>query len=289
MIKHKMTVHELIEEFLLAMEGTLSSSTIKWYGSYLESLDLELGSKKADQVTVSNLRSLYRETRERDISPFSKFNFVRCWKRVFRWGSKEGLIKNNPAQELQLPPLPQESPKAISKEDASRLVRAAANESQRDYAILLFFVETGARLGGVADLRLNDLDIDQLRAIVREKGRGGKKERVVFFGERTANALLDWLSIRPSDKSDRVFLLKEYGIYQVIERLALKEEIKGRWNPHSFRHAFARNLLKNGASLAVVSHLMGHTSVGVTVKFYGRFAEDELQKFHEKYVWVPED
>jgi site-specific recombinase XerD len=288
-MKNKLTVHELIEEFLLAMEGTLSPSTIRWYASYLESLDVELGSKKAEQVTVSTLRSLYRETRKRDISPFSLFNFVRSWRRVFRWAFKEGLIKNNPAQNLQLPPLPQESPKAISKDDASRLVKAAANESERDYAILLFLVETGARLGGVAGLRLSDLDIDQLRAIVREKGRGGKKERVVFFGERTANALLDWLSVRPPSKSDRVFLLKEYGIYQVIERLALKEEIKGRWNPHSFRHAFARNLLKNGASLAVVSHLMGHTSVGVTVKFYGRFAEDELQKFHEKYVWVPED
>ena len=95
-------------------------------------------------------------------------------------------------------------------------------------------------MGGVADLRLSDLDIDQPRAIVREKGRGGKKERVVFLGKRKANARLDWLNIRPSDKSNYVFLLKESGIYQVIERLALKEEIKGRWNPHSFRHAFGR-------------------------------------------------
>ena len=192
-MKNKLTVHELIEEFLLAMEGTLSPSTIRWYASYLESLDVELGSKKVEQVTVSTLRTLYRETRKRDISPFSLFNFVRSWKRVFRWAFKEGLIKNNPAQNLHLPPLPQESPKAISKEDASRLVKAAENESQRDYAILMFLVVTGARIGGIAGLRISDLDIDHQRAIVREKGRGGKKERVVFFGEKTAEALRAWL------------------------------------------------------------------------------------------------
>ena len=39
MMKHKITIHELIEEFLLAMEGTLSSSTITWYRSYLHSLE----------------------------------------------------------------------------------------------------------------------------------------------------------------------------------------------------------------------------------------------------------
>ncbi len=288
-MKGKLTVHALIEEFLLAMEGMLSDSTIKWYESYLESLDLELGSKRAEQVTISNLRSLYRETRKLDISPHSQFNFVRSWKRVFRWAFKEGLIKTNPAQNLQLPPLPQESPKAISKEDASRLVKAAANENERDYAILMFLVVTGARLGGVAGLRISDLDIDNLRAIVREKGRGGKKERVVFFGEKTAEALRAWLDIRPVDERDSVFLLTRDGIYQVLKRLAQKENIKGRWNPHSFRHAYARNLLKNGASLGVVSHLMGHASVGVTIQFYGRFAEDELQKFHEQYVWVPEE
>ena len=68
-----------------------------------------------------------------------------------------------------------------------------------------------------------------------------------------------------------------------MRRLAGKAGIKGRFNPHSLRHAFARRVLQQGADLATVSQLMGHSSVEVTVRFYARWADDELGELHDRY------
>ncbi len=48
-------------------------------------------------------------------------------------------------------------------------------------------------------------------------------------------------------------------------------------------HAFARRALKQEADLATVSQLMGHSSVEVTVRFYARWADDELGELHDRY------
>jgi len=156
---------------------------------------------------------------------------------------------------------------------------------ERDYAIIAFLRDTGARVGGVATLTTRYIYLEQRRAIVQEKGRGGKKERQVFFTSSTAQAIQNWLNVRPQANDDeRLFLLTENGIYQVLKRIAQAAKISGRWNPHSFRHAFARRMLANGASIGIVIHLMGHSSVQVTLDFYGRFSNDELQEIYDRLI-----
>ena len=54
-------------------------------------------------------------------------------------------------------------------------------------------------------------------------------------------------------------------------------------NPHSFRHAFAREYLLRGGDLASLSRLMGHASVEVTASFYAVFLVSELQEKHAKF------
>ena len=123
-----------------------------------------------------------------------------------------------------------------------------------------------------------------------KKGRGGKgKLRVVFFKHETVKALKTWLKIRPkSDNDVRVFMLTESGIREMLDRMAEKVSVKGPHNPHAFRHGFAKGVLSQGANLTQVSQMMGHSSSSVTVDFYGQFAIQELQDFHDRYSWVPE-
>lgn len=278
-----MQIKTLTQKFLEAHKGYLSETTLEWYRYYLRPLCEAFGERNADSVSLSDLRTVIFS--KLDLSPFSKFNFARAIKRLFRWSYEEALISDNPARKLRLPPLPKKTPAGITDENISRLLAAAqqTKSRERDYALVLFLVETGARLGGVAALRVGDVDLQKRRAVVSEKGRGGKKERLVFFSEQTSCAIQNWLSHRPATDSNRLFLLKEHGIYQVLKRLAKQANVEGRWNPHAFRHAFARRLLAHGMSIGVVSHLMGHSSVQVTLDFYGRFSNDELQKIYDEY------
>jgi site-specific recombinase XerD len=49
---------------------------------------------------------------------------------------------------------------------------------------------------------------------------------------------------------------------------------------HRLRHLFAVRLLTRGVPIAVVSELLGHTDINLTVKLYGRFSSGAKVKWH---------
>lgn len=272
-----MLLHELLSKFYLSLEGTVSPRTIRWYRERLTPLK-RLSDQPVTDVRPDDLYQIYADlVQSGQYSVYTLHGFVRAWRRLFRWAHLEGFIDSNPASRLRFPQLPDEPPKGISDADIVKMLRACTNI--RDRAIILFLTDTGARLGGVAGLKIDDLDLERRRALVREKGR---RARFVFFSEATSQALREWLASR-HDNDPRVFPLSPEGIYSMLRRCAQRAGIKGRWNPHAFRHAFARRLLSNGGNLAQVSQLLGHSTIYVTAQFYGRFAIDELQLFHERY------
>ena len=162
-------------------------------------------------------------------------------------------------------------------------------EGTRNRAILAFLTDTGCRSGGLRGLTLDRLDIQAGRALVLEKG---ERARFVPFKDLTAALLTQWLAVRPT-KTDVVFCslgsryigqpLTASGLHQMLERLALKAGVTGRFNAHSFRHGFAREFLLKGGDTGLLSRLMGHSSVDVTIQSYGVFEFNELLKAHSQF------
>lgn len=277
--------------FLQALEGVMSPATVTWYRHRLGALVDSLGSRAISRLTVDHLRAWRAEVCRRPLSPWTLHGHVRAARRLFAWLVEEGHLALSPAARLELPALHYEPAKGITLTDMHKVFAAARGEP-RDYALCLFLADTGARVGGVAGLQVSDLDFNSGRALVREKG---SKTRTVYLTRRTCNALRHYLGGRHSGP---VFLglrgragepLKAGGIYQLIERLAARAGVTGRWNPHAWRHGAARGWLKAGANLAQVSQMLGHTDVSVTVKFYGAFVDEELKAAHRKYTVVSED
>lgn len=168
---------------------------------------------------------------------------------------------------------------------------AVGNHPQdvRDRAVLLCLADTGCRRGGLAGLSLHDLHLSQHAARVSEKGT---KTRKVFFGPMTAQALERWLAVRPKCDHAEVFVtltnnvikpLGAEGISRVCKRLKRAAGIREPASPHAFRHRFAREFLRQGGDIGVLSQLMGHADVNVTLKHYAQFIPDELQAFHRQY------
>jgi integrase/recombinase XerD len=122
-------------------------------------------------------------------------------------------------------------------------------------------------------------------AIVTEKGSQSRK---VVFTKYTRVLLELWLTVR-QDPSEYVFTsvttglpLTGSGIAQALSRLKAKARISGRVNPHSFRHAFAREYLMNGGDIATLAKLIGHANINTTAAFYAVFTQDELAELHER-------
>ena len=299
-----MKLSEALRAFDLSLVGNAADSTRSWYQARLSALVEFTGDVEIEELTISHLRRWRLSLIERDgrwqdhptrpeqaggLSPWTVRGYVRAVRAFCNWCVREGLLVSSPAARLRLPPKPQNPPKAVSEDDVEAMLEVAG---VRDRAIVCVLAATGCRVGGLCDLRLSDLELGHqpARAMVREKGRGGKKSRLVFFGPQTVSALRAWIAIRPEVGDDHIFLgqrgpLTEGGIYQVLRRLAKKAGIHGRSNPHAFRHAFARGALENDADLGTVSQLLGHSSIGVTNEFYGRWSVEELGRRSERYGW----
>lgn len=305
-----MTISEAIQEFLSARVGVVSASTLKINRQYLAPFDEQFGCRCVETITLNDLRlwrlglvsrnarydqlTAKRPSKRGGLSPFTVNLYLRMLRQLFRWLWQEERIPRNPAARLELVGEPDIPPKAISEEDLCRVIRAA-HPSPRDLALIYFLAATGSRVGGLVGLRLEHLELDRARATVYEKGRGGAKARTVYLAPIAVELMRCWLLERPETTHDTVFVsndapharLTRSGVYQVLKRLARTGECTGRFNPHSFRHRFAREMLLNGAPLAMVSQILGHSTIDVTVRYYGRFADHELQQTHARYLTCP--
>ena len=302
-----MLLSEAIEALAVAtIADGRSLATAEGYRSKLAQLVAFLGDMPAEQVTVTDLRRFVADLRGREtryahttarpeviggLSMATVASHVRSFKRLFKWLHEEGLIASNPALRIKQPKVPRGEPKAYAVEDLQRLLQATAGSDPvnlRNRAIILFLADTGCRVAGLAGLQVADLDMSKQLAKVIEKG---SKTRKVPFSEPTRAALAAWLAIRPSEtshvwtgaaRSSKLYLDTE-GIRQMLRRLARKAGITGPVNPHSFRHAFAREYLLSGGDLATLADLLGHSDVQVTWQSYAIFRTSELQAKHEKH------
>lgn len=281
------TLRKSVEEFLAGQAGEVSESTRDWYGRCLSSFVAFLGDIDLGDVTPARLRAYRAYLIDREMSIYSVHGRQRAVRRLFSWLVEEGIADRNVALDVPLVRLPPTPPKAVADDDLIRLLERLPAESVRDRSIILFLIDTGCRVGGLCSVTLSSLDLPHRCATVIEKGQRGRR---VYFTEMTAETLALYLAVRPAVETDTLFVtvtgnpLAPNGIRMILQRIGKRAGVKGRINAHSFRHAFARNFLRNGGNLAVLGRLLGHSPGSpVTARFYAVWDDKEIQEFHDRY------
>lgn len=300
-----MKLSEAINVFIIySQAGGRAACTVVWYREKLSRVVAYLHDPEITGIASDDLNRFIAELRMISLkgsnnprlkpvqSPLSVntiHGYVRAIRRLFNWLVQDGrlLPDQNPARRLSRPKLPKLPPKEISPSDFRALLDATALSgrwAKRDRAILLFLMDTGCRTGGLVGLRRADLDLENGRARLIEKGA---KARYVFFSTMTKDALREYLADR-SDNLDLAFVgrfgaLSTFAIGHITRRLKKRSGPRGRVNPHSFRHAFAKQYLENGGDLGSLSDLMGHSDVMVTKNSYSIFLTGELQRKHDSH------
>lgn len=265
---------------------------MRWYRVKLKPFADKFSKKKLSAITVDELRRWRSELARREISEWTLHGHIRAVRHLFVWLVAEGKLDHNPATRLELPRLTITPRQGIANGDMLKMIRAAKKNNPRDYALLCFLADTGCRVGGVVGLRWEDVDLKQGIAFVTEKGN---KSRPVFMLPRTIRALKRWhrAGHKLKPKGNYVFMsfrtgnaILGRGIYSALKRIAQRAGVTERWNPHQWRHGAARGMLQNGASVAHVQQLLGHSDPSVTILFYGSFSVAELKKSHRRYSWL---
>lgn len=154
------------------------------------------------------------------------------------------------------------------------------SQGRRDYALLLFLYNSGARADEAAQLIIRDLHLTSL--LVRIIGKG-RKERQCPLWATTVEALAPLIANR--SPSDRVFLnrcrrpITRFGIHAMVERYACKTRVKTpslaskRVSPHTIRHSTASHLLRAGVDINTIRAWLGHVSLETT----NIYAETDLE------------
>lgn len=288
-------LHMAIETFLQIETVGKSPKTKAWYRDKLFNFANQIGGKETRINTLNELDLItwYERLEGSKIKPDTKHGYIRAIKKFFRFLHRRNILGIDIAQDLKLPRLPKRARKGISDQAASKIINAA-RQNARDYALLNFLESTNARRGGIADLRISNLFLDQpepfcRRAIIHEKG---DIDRTVIMSAEAHRALTHWLQIRPH-RCDHVFTtakgkpLTTAGISEILDRYRERLKITEPCSPHQWRHRWCRKRIQDGMPLPQVSQLAGHKSITVTADFYGTFAIDELHQAFDKYYKPP--
>ena len=188
--------------------------------------------------------------------------------------------------------------KVLRIEELRRLLEApdvSTRTGKRDSAILELFFSTGLRLAELRSLDVKDLNFNTKEISVRGK-RG--KIRVVFLSERACSAIQDYMEsrldhlaplfIRNFEKAATAlppgeeFRLSRISIYNIVKKYARAAGIVSDPSPHTLRHSFATDLLRNGADLRSVQEMLGHKDLSTT-QIYTHVTNPQLKDVHTKF------
>jgi site-specific recombinase XerD len=68
----------------------------------------------------------------------------------------------------------------------------------------------------------------------------------------------------------------------MIEKRSLQASVSKKITPHTIRHFFATDLLKNGADIRSVQKILGHASINTT-QIYTNISDKFLKEIHQKF------
>jgi len=211
------------------------------------------------------------------------YRSVKCF---LRWYEVEAEPEGwrNPIKKVKSPKVPEEILEPAAIDDVMKMVETCDHSKRglRDKAILLTLLDTGARASELIAFDLTDLDPITGEMMIR-KGKGGKP-RTVFVGQRARKAIRAYLKRRGA-LPGALFLTRsderlDYdGLRIMVRRRADLAGISPRPTPHSFRRAFALEMLRSGADLLTVQRLLGHADLSV-IKRYVKQTTDDLRAVH---------
>jgi integrase/recombinase XerC len=212
------------------------------------------------------------------------------------WAARTGRIAADPSSRLLAPRRLATLPAVLKADEAAALMDEAARPDLlghpiglRDRVALELLYATGARVGELVGLDVDDVDLE--RRTVRLFGKGGK-ERTVPFGVPAVDAVEAWLSTgRPAlagPQSGPALLLGQRGrradqrqIRATVHRLVAGLADVRDLGPHGLRHSAATHLLEGGADLRSVQELLGHATLATT-QIYTHVSVERLKVTYDQ-------
>ena len=284
----------------LRLERNLSDNSVQAYLRDVEHLQRfvePLGVEPQD-VTPIHIQALLKELNETGIAFTSQCRLLSGLRTFYKMLVVEDVVRENPAQLVDMPNRPQHLPDVLTDEDVSAL-QDTFNRSlpgpARNYVIVEVLYGCGLRVSELVNLKLSNIYFEEEMLQVIGKGN---KERWVPINSHALHLLYDYIhtlrsQLTPQPGEEKyVFLnlrghhLSRVAVFQFIKEAVEKAGIHKNVSPHSLRHSFATELVQNGADLRAVQEMLGHESLSTTqiyTHLSHQYLRDTITTYHPHY------
>lgn len=248
------------------------SMDLKQYEQYINTNKLEWQEKKAIELYIDSLHSLYK--------PKSVKRKIASLKAFFHYLEFEELIDVSPFHRIQVKYKdPFILPKTIPLHQIEEIINYAyynyknartsysKNVSLRNIVIIELLFATGMRISELCSLTISQINFSD--CVIKIYGKGSKERLIQVCNDNVMKVLIQY--VRNYVKNDDYLFynrignrLSEQSVRNMINDYAVKSGISFHITPHMFRHSFATLLLEEDVDIRYIQQMLGHSSITTT-------------------------
>ena len=242
-----------------------------------------------EAYSVEHVYRFLGDLKERGASPAYRHRRHREVKTFFSWCRRMEYVTANVFAKVPLVKLDQQIRPPFSPDEIQRLLGSLDQTDLpgcRNHALILFLLDTGVRVSECVSVRLEDVDWERRRVLVCETKN--KHDRWVGFGERTAQAMRDYVERFRGDRSGELFLtsagepMASGNTVRVLLRRIAEQLGLEKVHPHRFRHTFATWAIQSGAREIDVQMLLGHSDLAMVQRYSRTYTSEQAVRAHAR-------
>ncbi|WP_263819466.1 tyrosine-type recombinase/integrase [Salinibacter sp.] len=301
--RERVTLTEGIERFLDAKEGAVRDQTLEGYETKLKAWARDHCPNDIQLHDVAP-RHVSPHVHASDVSPATRQTRFRHLRMLFNWAEEAGLLDDgeSPIDDVSKPRGGDTEPEYLDPDQIGKILRAIrAHRKMRDgepgpqpddhwlTVMIRLCLCTGLRRGEALPLRWMDVDLDNGMLVVRHREqddaptKSGNERRIPLRGD-ALDALRKEHERRDPDPSAHIIVdsdnqpIREDRVSHRFKFFVRKAKLSGREQIHfhTLRHSCAAWLLQQGVPLAVVSEILGHSSIQITDQIYAHVSDDAV-------------
>lgn len=275
-----------------------SSETVDWYGYMLSAFDRWLieanYSQAVADVTPDVIDEFLAARRAAGDADRTVAGYYRALSSFFGWLLERKLVPVSPLAVLRAPAVVKKPPRQADLADLRDMLGRIQSDTWldlRDRLIIRLLFITGIRISEATALDIQDIDLRGAEIYIR-RGKGGKP-RYVPMRQPLPTDTLTYLVNRPAALSPALLLsangdggvkgrLTPGGVRTMLRRRA-EETGTPYWNPHSYRHAAAMDMLNEGKlPMDFIAKIFGHSSPEITRQVYADWTRESVQNAYKE-------
>jgi len=280
---------EYLKKYRNSADNTILSykRDLNGFKEFLEGL----GISGFEKVNKTNIIAYIYSLQKKNRSSATISRSIASIKALFTYLYNEGKVNVNPAYKLETPKVDKKMPGILSLAEVELLLSQPEEKDLkgiRDRAMFELMYATGMRVSELISLKLSDISL--MFEYVKCNSQG--KSRIIPIGKKALAALKNYTenaraAMISDEKEDKLFVncngkpMTRQGFWKIIKVYAKKAGISSEITPHTLRHSFAAHLIENGADIASVSEMLGHSDISTT-QIYSKVNKNKLKEVYLK-------